>query len=77
MNATLKLERVREIPDGDIILLWVGHVGRVFQCLSGAAWITQQEPGRDRILDPGEEMIVDHAGIYRIQGLGTTRVALR
>lgn len=65
------------IPDGDIVQLWEGRIGAVIRCLSGVAWITQQEHGRDRVLDPGEEFLIDHAGIYEIQGLGPTRVALR
>lgn len=77
MNTALRMERLCEIADGEIVQIWVGRVNRVFHCLSGVAWITQQEPGRDRFLDPDEEMLLDHAGIYEIQGLGATRVLLR
>jgi hypothetical protein len=65
------------IPDGGVVKLWEGYVGRTIRCLSGAAWVTQEGDGQDHVLDPGEELHIDHSGIVVIQGLGFTKVVIR
>lgn len=65
------------IPEGGIVKLWEGYLGRTIRCLSGAAWITQEGDGRDYVLDAGEEMVIDHPGVVVIQGLGKSRVVIR
>jgi hypothetical protein len=88
-GATKKRERVHDlagtgsgagsmaIPEGGIVKLWEGYVGRAIRCLTGTAWVTQEGDGRDIILDPAEEFVIDREGVVVIQGLGPTRVAIR
>jgi Protein of unknown function (DUF2917) len=41
--------------------------GTHIECLSGWLWITQERDGRDIMLDPGEEVMLDRKGKTVIQ----------
>lgn len=66
--------RILEIETGRLVSLGRGEGGRVIQCLSGIAWVTQENDARDHILGAGEELLIQSPGLVVVQALRSARL---
>ena len=61
-QSKLALER-------DQLVTLRGGKGVRVACLTGALWVTQEQDRADVILEPGQSLVVEHAGLTLITAL--------
>jgi hypothetical protein len=50
-------------------------VGHAIRCLSGTLWVTQEGDGRDYVLAPGDEFVIESTGVIVVQAFAPALVA--
>jgi len=51
-------------------------IGARVTCLSGSLWLTQENAAEDQVLEPGESVVIEHAGLTLIMALAPSNVRL-
>jgi hypothetical protein len=50
--------------------------GRVILCQAGVCWVTQEGDPQDHLLEAGERLIIDRAGLVVVQGITDGAICL-
>ncbi len=70
-NARIHLQRGGLVRLGDA-------EGTLVRCRSGAVWVTLERDDRDILLEPGQEFVIDRAGLSLVCAIaGPAEVAIR
>lgn len=64
------------LPKGSLFRIEGNWQGYVISCQAGVCWITQEGDPQDYLLEAGEELIIDRAGLVVVQGITDGAICL-
>lgn len=57
------------LSKGSMLRIEMTRQSRVISCQAGVYWITQEGDPQDHLLEAGEKLIIDRAGLVVVQGI--------